>query len=146
MAKSRGADAPKQESQEISTEKFLNLGVEVTLRSLGTVKVKELSFSNLVSILAKAAAVLADTAKSDNANFLASLTGNEQTQGLLQDVFSAATGRAAEDFHNLPASDGLRLIAAVNEVNDFAEIFSVFQEMGLQKILSAFTEQKSQTE
>lgn len=144
MAKSRGADAPQTDEQEISTEKFLNTGLDVTLKS-GIVAVKELSFSNLISILSKAASVLSKASSEDQAdeNFLTNLMGNPEAQVLLNEIFAASTGKKATEFDNLPAADGLRLIAAINKVNDFVEIFSVFQEMGLQKILSNFTEQKN---
>lgn len=139
MSKSKGADAPKQE-KEVSSEKFLNLGVDVQLRNGERVTVKELSFSALISVLAKAANALSSTAESD---FLTILVGASDTQGIVHEVFALSTGKDVSYFSTISASDGFKLIAAVNQVNDFAEIFSVFQQMGLQKILPAFTEQAS---
>jgi hypothetical protein len=142
MSKSKGADAPKKE-KEVSTEKFLNLGVDVVFKNGETVSVRELSFNSLVAVLAKASNALAGMGSEPDAHFLTALTGDEKTHGVLHEVFAASTGKDPDYFLNLPATDGFKLISAINKVNDFAEIFSVFREMGLQKILPAFTEAKN---
>jgi len=147
MTKSKGADAPVQKEAEVSTEKFLNVGEEVTLRSGKKVVVKELSFAALVSLLTRAATSLAElSSQASSEDFLAQLASRPETQNIVNELFAQATGEEISTFEGLSGVDGFRMVAAVNKTTDFAEIFSVFQELGLQKILSAFMEPVTQTE
>lgn len=129
-----------------STERVANIGVEIELKKLGTVCVRELSLEALLKLGRQAAAVFEKVAlqsKSlENASddksmaFVVELLADDETAQAFRAVAAATCDKPAKDFKDLGIADWLKWANAFKEVADWDEIKELFTQLGGMKALS----------
>jgi hypothetical protein len=126
-----------------SPNKDLNLGEAVTLKSGETLRVREMTFEQLLlqseNLAALFSAVMdaAPEGKVIESNQTVIIVRVLQSPALLKfvkDVVSGCTSKEVKYFDDLPVSDWIKLIKAVMEVHDLKELYELFTKLGPKKI------------
>ena len=113
------------------SERMLNLGVTVELKSLGRAQVKELTLEDTIALARELSVVFGsiDTKLVEGERGLEwfmSLLSDPLTQQALRSLVAASTNREPDDFINLGISDWLKLLAAFKTVVDWDEMKELF--------------------
>lgn len=120
------------------TSRMLNVGVPVTLNTLGEIKVRELSVEALLTLSPHLATVLqvvstkrsdasgTSTGDGEGVKMLIDVLSNPATSRLLKEVAALSTRLPAESFNELPLTDWLRWLVAFKEVTHWEELKELF--------------------
>ena len=117
------------------TERELNTGVDVKTKHLGTVTVRELPLEAVLGLTKELGTLLGkmDLSKSTTIVDLAKLASEPATMSALKKLAAAATSLKESDFTNLPPADWMRVMGAVKEVTEFAEMKELFFQLVLEE-------------
>lgn len=140
MAKSLGADAPVEQTQEkhssVSFKRVINAGVEVDL-SFGTYTVKEMPGADFLCFLLDAVETvqLFLSGEGDGLQSIKALIQDKNARRKLEKFFILSLGKEETDEVVFSVSDYIVLMAACKQVYDWETIQKGFTELGLLEII-----------
>tara|TARA_R110002110_G_C13283574_1_gene702751 strand:- start:257 stop:742 length:486 start_codon:yes stop_codon:yes gene_type:complete len=116
-----------------TAERTLNSGIEVELKSLGVVRVREVSFEKLILFGRDAQSVLErlNLSESDmaGAGWILKILADADAQLALRGIMESSTGCDADSFKDMGIKDWLVIVAAMKMVHDWEEIQALFFQL-----------------
>jgi len=110
-----------------NAERMLNVGVEIELKKLGKVTVKELSLEQVIKLASSVKLLMDELSKIENKDTaIFSLLESPSVFAAIQDIASATTGKDRDLFKDMGMSDWLKLIKAFKDVMDWEELQELF--------------------
>lgn len=148
QVKDRGKDAKAEKVESAKTddsERFLNLGSKITLKSGRTTTVRDVPFSAWLSGFSEVIPILVTFSDKNlsETQMLTRLAMDKTCQQALYNLMSSATELSPEEISQLGAEDSLRVIASLKKVIDFAEVKKLFSEVGLQMTTPSTAKRKA---
>jgi hypothetical protein len=115
------------------TERMINTGIEVELKTLGKVRVRELSLEKLV-IFGRDASNVMDTLNfsvtdQQGVGWVLKILADPEAQKALRACLASSTGLKSEVFENLGVRDWLLLATTLKQVHDWEEIKELFFQL-----------------
>lgn len=109
------------------TQRMVNVGLDIELKKLGTVNVRELSLESIIKLAEPVKQIVDEFSKSDgDGNIVMLLAGSPSLIIALKKVAASATDKTEEDFRDMGIKDWLKLVQAFKEVMDMEEISELF--------------------
>jgi hypothetical protein len=123
-----------ENQEDLSTaERTINSGLEIELKSMGVVRVREVSFEKLILFGRDAQNVLEKLNLSDKdmegAGWLLKILADSDAQHALRGIMESSTGREADEFKEMGIKDWLLLVSAMKKVHDWDEIKTLFFQL-----------------
>lgn len=150
MNQKHDVELPKEPTYQ---ERAANQGVEITLKRLGKVVVRELTLENTIRLARELSVVFSKidinlTAPGERKGFewMMSLLGDEHSLEAIRSVAAATTEKSPKDFENLGLNDWLKMLGAFKVVMDWEELKDLFFQVVPPELLKNLmsTKQKGQ--
>jgi len=114
-------------------ERFAHLGVDITLKKIGDVTVRELTLENTIALAKELSIVfskididLTSTSERRGFEWIMSLLGDPISQQAIRHVAAASTGRKAADFVDMGLTDWFKVMDAFKSAMDWEEMRELF--------------------